>query len=156
MDDTKILFQLRSDQEESFTAGKSPHSTLWTKVAVELSNITGTAKTATHCINKWKALKREWRKTADHNKTSGNERRSCPLYEDFQLLYGERACERPTVLIDSFSEEREVPQAANDLISRINRAQLVRILQTILNTDDDSCILLQRKQNSSLITIRYT
>ena len=158
-DDATMLYQLRSEQEESFTSGKVAHTTLWTKIALNLSILTEREKSSANCKNKWKALKKEWRKTLDHNKISGNERRSCPLYNEFQELYGGRACEQPSVIVDSLREGREfscVPPAAT--ITTVTKAEntgtLAESTATPLGDSPRSRIRRAEKNPSPLLIVQ--
>ncbi|XP_021340221.1 uncharacterized protein LOC110441422 isoform X1 [Mizuhopecten yessoensis] len=64
-------------------------------------NKKGYKYTPTQCENKFKSLKREYRNTVDHNSKSGNDKKSCPFFSEFQELYGMNASTRPSVAISS-------------------------------------------------------
>ena len=49
------------------------HKSLWKKIAKYLS-VLGFKATAVQCMNKWKALKREYKKTMDNNAQTGSEK----------------------------------------------------------------------------------
>ena len=49
------------------------HKSLWKKIAKYLS-VLGFKATAVQCMNKWKALKREYKKTVDNNAQTGSEK----------------------------------------------------------------------------------
>ena len=99
--ETSVLVDIRGNCEETFLAGKQSHGSLWSNIAREISTITGKMVSKQQCINKWKSLKREWRKVTDNNKTSGMGRKTCPFQEQFDNLFSNRACEEPAVIVDS-------------------------------------------------------
>ena len=76
--DTKTLFDIRSKKEKEFNSNKV-HKSLWENIAKELSAL-GVKATAVQCMNKWKALKREYKKTVDNNAQTGSEKNTCPFF----------------------------------------------------------------------------
>jgi hypothetical protein len=59
-EDMKALFEIRSKKEKEFN-GNKVHKSLWESVSKELSDI-GVTATGNQCMNKWKAMKREYKK----------------------------------------------------------------------------------------------
>jgi hypothetical protein len=57
----------------------------------------------TQCLNKWKSLKREYKKTVDYNSQTGNDRKTCPFMEDFDDLFGHKSGTKPSFLMSSMS-----------------------------------------------------
>ncbi|XP_062587577.1 uncharacterized protein LOC134258871 [Saccostrea cucullata] len=76
--DTKTLFDIRSRMEKDFNSNKV-HKSLWETIAKELSAV-GVTASATQCMNKWKALKREYKKTVDNNAQTGSEKKTCHFF----------------------------------------------------------------------------
>lgn len=70
--DTQTLFDVRRKKEKYFNSNKV-HKALWESIAKELAAV-GVTATATQCMNKWKALTREYKKTVDHNAQTGSDK----------------------------------------------------------------------------------
>ncbi|XP_062605865.1 uncharacterized protein LOC134267670 [Saccostrea cucullata] len=97
--DTKTLFDIRSRMEKDFNSNKV-HKSLWETIAKELSAV-GVTASATQCMNKWKALKREYKKTVDNNAQTGSEKKTCHFFEQFSELYGNKSGTRPAFTLSS-------------------------------------------------------
>lgn len=87
--DTQTLFGVRRKKEKDFNSNKV-HKALWESIAKELATV-GVTATATQCMNKWKALKQEHKKTVDHTAQTGAGKKLCPFYEEFGELYGHKS-----------------------------------------------------------------
>lgn len=100
-EDVKCLFDIRMKKETKFN-GNKVHKSLWEIISKELSTF-GVTASSTHCSNKWKAMKREYQKTVDNNSRTGAEKKTCPFYEEFNELYGNKSgtCTRPTYVMSS-------------------------------------------------------
>ena len=84
--ETKLLFNIRRDMEDSFT-GQGINKQLLGEIGKKMlleKNIDVTAK---KCKNKFKALKGEWWATCDHNNLSGNDRKDCAFFNEFNHMY---------------------------------------------------------------------
>ena len=99
--DAKALFQLRTEREPDFVKSKN-HKTLWNSVADTLCQ-QGVIVDGMQCANKWKSLKREWRKSLDHNSKSGNDPKKSKFYDELCELYGHKAAAQPTALLDTLN-----------------------------------------------------
>lgn len=105
--DTQKLFDVRRKKKD-FNSSKV-HKLLWESIAKELAAV-GVTATTTQCMNKWKALKREYNKTVDHNAQTGSDKKLCPFYEEFCELYGHKSGTRPTYTMSSrmkLNQEKE-------------------------------------------------
>lgn len=98
-EDIKCLFDIIRQKEKDFN-GSKVHKSLWDNISKELSDL-GIVATATQCSNKWKAMKREYKKTVDNNSRTGAEKKTCPFYDDFGELYGNKSGTRPQYVIGS-------------------------------------------------------
>ncbi|XP_062608041.1 uncharacterized protein LOC134269868 [Saccostrea cucullata] len=98
-EDIKCLFDIRRQKEKQFN-GSKVHKSLWDTISHELSDL-GIAATATQCSNKWKAMKREYKKTVDNNSRTGAEKKTCPFHDDFGELYGNKSGTRPQYVMAS-------------------------------------------------------
>ncbi|XP_062606717.1 uncharacterized protein LOC134268476 [Saccostrea cucullata] len=103
--EAKALFEMRKEYEEKFGSMKC-HKTLWAQISSSLSKA-GVVASAMQCSNKWKSLKREYKKTIDHNSHTGNEKKTCQFYEDFNEMYGHRSGTQPEFVMSSRSTEKE-------------------------------------------------
>ncbi|XP_070573584.1 uncharacterized protein [Ptychodera flava] len=82
------LVQLRLNKDEEFHKHKV-HKQLWNEINNEMKD-RGYTFTADQCLNKWKSLKREYKSTVDHNSHTGNNKKTCLFYEEFNRLYGNK------------------------------------------------------------------
>ena len=98
--DAKLLFHTRADLEDDFQ-GTMRHATLWKNIASKMSEV-GVLYTAEQCTSKWKSMKREYRSVQDHNNRTGNDPKTCLLYNEFCELYGGRAASNPIAVVDTF------------------------------------------------------
>lgn len=106
--DTQTLFDVRRKKEKDFNSNKV-HKALWDIIVKELAAV-GVTATATQCMNKWKALKREYKKTMDHNAQTRSDKKLCPFYEEFGELYGHKSGTRPTYTMSSRMKLNEEKQ----------------------------------------------
>ena len=94
------LVNLRKDKDREFLKAKN-HKNLWNEIAREMQeqkiNVDGP-----QCNNKWKALKKEYKKAIDNNN------QKCAFFEEFNEMYGLKAGVRPEALINSNSSN-DVP-----------------------------------------------
>ena len=107
-----ILVEQRTQLEVQFLEGKSSHGTLWNRIADTLNqtfniNITGKA-----CLNKFNGEKKKWRDVKTNNSTSGKARKTYAHYDDFEVIYGQRACEVPERTVDSLDPRPVQTEAA--------------------------------------------
>ncbi|XP_070552455.1 uncharacterized protein [Ptychodera flava] len=93
------LVQLRLNKDEEFHKHKV-HKQLWNEINNEMKD-RGYTFTADQCLNKWKSLKREYKSTVDHNSHTGNNKKTCLFYEEFNRLYGNKPSTRPDYTIES-------------------------------------------------------
>lgn len=100
-EDTAHLVNLRLGMEEDFIS-PNRHKTLWAKIEKNMKQA-GYEATAKQCDNKFKALKREYKATVDYNSTSGNDRKTCPYFTEFNQMYGMSASVRPTFTLSTFA-----------------------------------------------------
>jgi hypothetical protein len=96
-----MLFSLRAEMEADFQSHKA-HSTLWHLISDKLKE-QGCIATSVQCDNKFKSLKREYRVAIDHNQKSGNDKKTCPFYEEFNRLYGFKASTAPAFTMGSIN-----------------------------------------------------
>lgn len=113
--EVELLFSLRSSMEEKFLGAKA-HKLLWDEIAKEMLNNTElcTKATGKQCENKYKALKREYKKTFDHNNTSGNDRKECPFYDEFNSLYGMKAGTKPAFTLGTLEETQNIDEDVDE------------------------------------------
>lgn len=111
-EDIKCLFDIRSKKETEFN-GNKVHKSLWEKISKELSTF-GVTASSTQCSNKWKAMKREYKKTVDDNSRTGAEKKTCPFYKEFNELYGNKSETRPSYVMSSSKSESVAIDEIND------------------------------------------
>jgi hypothetical protein len=112
--DGKALFETRRGYEDQFKSLKS-HKVLRGKVAADMNKL-GIQVTTAQCINKWKSLKREYKKTIDANAQTGTAKKNCAFLEEFNELYGHRSGTKPKFLMSSqeSKKEKEIVERKDD------------------------------------------
>lgn len=100
-------------KKETEFNGNKVHKSLWEKISKELSTF-GVTASSTQCSNKWKAMKREYKKTVDDNSRTGAEKKTCPFYEEFNELYGNKSETRPSYVMSSSKSESVAIDEIND------------------------------------------
>ena len=117
-DGAKLLMFHRSLMHEEFESGRTTgHEALWGTVAKELI-AAGYCVTAAQCDNKFKALKRMYNKVVDHNKITGNDKKTCKFYDDMDKLFGCKASTNPRCTINTV---RSNPGEKNDHDEKMKR-----------------------------------
>ncbi|XP_033757861.1 uncharacterized protein LOC117340221 [Pecten maximus] len=103
--EARLLLDTRIEMDSLFQ-GSTNHKTLWGRIAERmlLSNV---RVNGDQCNNKFKAMKRDYRATKDHNEQSGNDKKRCRFYDEFDTVYGCKAGTRPTKTLASFGSEDE-------------------------------------------------
>ena len=108
----QLLIDLRISLESQFNSNNN-HTTLWNKICRELA-VQGINVTDKQASNKWKALKSKYKKTVDHNKRTGEAKETCPFYETFDVVYGNKASTNPQYLLDSEGGARTTTTEGKD------------------------------------------
>lgn len=96
---TSTLFHLRCALEKDFIGFKT-HTVLWNKIAEDLGK-EGHKFTPNQCVNKFKSLKRDYRATVDHNSRTGNDKKTCLFFDEFNQMYGLKASTKPVFTLAS-------------------------------------------------------
>lgn len=86
-------------------------------------------------MNKWKALKREYKKTVDHNAQTGS-KMLCPFYEEFGELNGYKSGTRPTYTMSSRMK-----------LNQGKREKLMRNMTQKIQIHRQSVVPLTRRKN---------
>lgn len=92
-DEVKALSELRQEREKEFLIAKD-HKMLWQEIAVVII-AKGINVDWQKCLNKWKSLKREYKKCVDTSTTT------CPLYTEFTNMYGLNAGVKPKAILNT-------------------------------------------------------
>ena len=61
-------------------------------------NSKGYTFSGTKCETKFKNMKQTFTKTVDHNNITGNDRRTCPYYDELSDIFGMSLAVRPILL----------------------------------------------------------
>ena len=99
----RLLLDIRFGMHDEFTSATN-HRTLWRRVVQELSNH-GVRATVEQCENKFRALKRAYINIVDHNKQTGNERKTWKYMEEFNDKFGSKDVTKPRHLMSSMTGE---------------------------------------------------
>ncbi|XP_065935753.1 uncharacterized protein [Magallana gigas] len=81
----KELISIRSDMDEEFEQVKN-HDVLWNRITKTLNNHK-VPVTCNQVKNKWKNLKKTYKKVVDDNHKTGNKKTTWKYFEEFNLLY---------------------------------------------------------------------
>lgn len=97
----KCLFDIRSKKKTEFNRNKV-HKSLWENISKELSTFGVTAKLYS-VFKKVESHEEGIQKTVDNKSRTGAEKKTCPFYEEFKELFGNKSGTRPSYVM-SFSE----------------------------------------------------
>lgn len=95
--------------EEEFEQVKN-HDVLWNRITKTLNNHK-VPVTCKQVKNKWKNLKKTYTKVVDDNQKTGNKKTTWKYFEEFNLLYGNRASTTAKVTYDSVKGTLNSPQS---------------------------------------------
>lgn len=95
--------------EEEFEQVKN-HDVLWNRITKTLNNHK-VPVTCNQVKNKWKNLKKTYKKVVDDNQKTGNKKTTWKYFEEFNLLYGNRASTTAKVTYDSVKGTLNSPQS---------------------------------------------
>ena len=85
-DSVRLLIRLRSQRNDLFAKTRNQFS-LWKNITAEINNQkVGVDVSAQQVMNKWKSLKREWRKVIDYN-SLGRKKKTCKFFDEFTKIY---------------------------------------------------------------------
>ena len=81
--------KLRVTADNAFQKGADTRR-LWHKIASEITQKTGKDTTIDNANNKWKTLKKGWRKAYELNEAAGSNENTCVYYDAFEKLYANK------------------------------------------------------------------
>ena len=81
----------------SFADPKTKKKAFWDKISKQM-NSKGYSFSGTKCETKVKNMKQTFTKTVDHNNITGNDRRTCPYYDELGDIFGMSLAVRPILL----------------------------------------------------------
>ena len=78
----------------------------WSEITKDMREA-GFERSGTQCRDKIKKLKGEYRKVRDHNKQTGNERKTWHFYEAMNPVMADKPTSNPPVMIDTSLESQD-------------------------------------------------
>ncbi|KAK3931342.1 Zinc finger and SCAN domain-containing protein 29 [Frankliniella fusca] len=115
LDDSAVkhLIELWHKHESDFQSTTIRNDAVWNKIADELQDINSKWNyTPLQCTNKFKYHRKEYNKTKDHNRQTGNAPKTCKFFEEFDEIFGDKPCVKPVSLASS-STKRPFPDTEN-------------------------------------------
>ena len=97
-----FLLSLYKEREHRFKDKKSKKKTLWEEIAREMRE-QGYDYTGPQCETKFKNLKQGYTKTVDHNNKSGNDKKTCPYFEELSHIFVMTPCVTPVALCSNIN-----------------------------------------------------
>ncbi|XP_025157658.1 trihelix transcription factor GTL2-like isoform X2 [Harpegnathos saltator] len=112
--EVRCLINLWQDHQNHFKDMKSRD--VWLMISKELknSNREWNQKSPVQCENKWKDIKRKYMETKDHNNKSGNDPKTCKLYEELEEVLGEQPCVKPITVASNLIKRKRADIKAKD------------------------------------------
>ncbi|XP_064644735.1 uncharacterized protein LOC135498410 [Lineus longissimus] len=111
-----MLVNIHSDEEvtvmKNFEKTRT-HKLLWDKIAREMV-ASGLKCSWEQCANKWKAVKRVYMETVDHNSKTGNDPKNCKFFEELNQLYGNKDSTNPAFILDTLGNQNDSNDDEND------------------------------------------
>ena len=92
-----FLLSLYKERENFFKDKKSKKKTLWEEISKEMQE-KGYGYTGAQCETKFKNLKQNFTKTVDHNNVSGNDKKTCPYFEELSDIFGMTPSVKPVAV----------------------------------------------------------
>ncbi|KAK6178292.1 hypothetical protein SNE40_013095 [Patella caerulea] len=134
---TKAMLSMRLSMNKEFQKARA-HSLLWKKVvqAVKKQDPDFEA-TETQCVNKFKAIKKQYVQCVDHNSKTGNDPITCKFYDEFDEVFGTSDSAKP--LFTLANEKREPPAPKKFKCMAKNQGK-----NNADTEDADTCIELEK------------
>lgn len=92
-----FLLSLYKERENVFKDKKSKKKTLWEEISKEMQE-KGYGYSGAQCETKFKNLKQNFTKTVDHNNVSGNDKKTCPYFEELSDIFGMTPSVKPVAV----------------------------------------------------------
>ena len=92
-----FLLSLYKERENFFKDKKSKKKTLWEEISKEMQE-KGYGYTGAQCETKFKNLKQNFTKTVDHSNVSGNDKKTCPYFEELSDIFGMTPSVKPVAV----------------------------------------------------------
>ena len=88
-----------------------------------VENGNDTIPTPQQIENRWKSMTHQFKKTAEHNNISGNNRKNCRYYEELNDIMGFRPNVKPVSIVGTIKRRNEVitvivPYIINNLVKK--------------------------------------
>ncbi|XP_036143148.1 uncharacterized protein LOC105839115 isoform X3 [Monomorium pharaonis] len=103
-----LLLEEYRQREQNMSSGKISHKKAWEQIAQTLQS-KGYMVTARQCNTRVNTMKRTYKTIKDHNKKSGNDKRSWQYYDVMENFLGEKPYMVPLSTISSTGEVTEKP-----------------------------------------------
>ena len=92
-----FLLSLYKERENVFKDKKSKKKTLWEEISKEMQE-KGYGYSGAQCETKFKNLKQNFTKTVHHNNVSGNDKKTCPYFEELSDIFGMTPSVKPVAV----------------------------------------------------------
>ncbi|XP_063923782.1 uncharacterized protein LOC135137931 [Zophobas morio] len=104
---TKLFITLYEQHKICFDSKKCTNRSVWGQIAAEMQSHSYHV-TIEQVENKWKNLKKQYKKIVDHNNSSGRDRADWPYFSAMDKLFGQRPEIKPPVLLGTMPTDKNV------------------------------------------------
>ena len=138
-----LLLSLYRDREQLFKDKKTKTKTLWEEIARDMRQ-EGYEYTGSQCETKFKNLKQNYTKTVDHNNVSGNDKKTCPYFEELSEIFGMTPCVKPVAVCSNRATSPTSGFQADACSSNSSGGSLASSMQEL--SSDNECLPQKEKQ----------
>ena len=96
--DKDIDFNMGRHKNTSRTGRKVKEASVWKNWRRQRKGTTGIANSAKSKLNIWK---KAYKTVKDHNNVTGNDKKTCPFFEDIDAVLGHCPASAPTQVLDA-------------------------------------------------------
>lgn len=101
-DDVKLLIACYSEMKHLFGKGKNTKRDVFSKIAFSFNKQSNTKMvTGDQCLRKWSKLESTFKKVEDHNKKTGNNKKTMKYYDEIQACIGSDPNIKPVISLES-------------------------------------------------------
>ncbi|XP_048350072.1 zinc finger protein with KRAB and SCAN domains 2-like [Sphaerodactylus townsendi] len=124
--ETRDLIEIWGELELHSRIKKCQRNIHLFEMAVTEMRERGHKRSPLECRNKFKALKRDYKRVVQHNSISGNSRKTCPYYEELDMLLETNATIRPMGIVSSHHYHTSVDTAEHPSLLQTIREEDIR------------------------------
>ena len=118
----KLLIALHTKHADKWTSVRWKKKSVWQMISSEIEEMQKEKGSFDYpswkqCEGRWKTMNKAYRKTVDHNNRSGNDRKSCPYFEELDALQHDRPNVNPVATCSSSGLKRVTKRKREEEVS---------------------------------------